>query len=35
MKHYSGEGEHQYDEKVFENTTVLRLDILEMTGKMK
>jgi nitroimidazol reductase NimA-like FMN-containing flavoprotein (pyridoxamine 5'-phosphate oxidase superfamily) len=35
MKHYSGEVEHQYDEKVFENTTVLRLDIIEMTGKKK
>jgi nitroimidazol reductase NimA-like FMN-containing flavoprotein (pyridoxamine 5'-phosphate oxidase superfamily) len=35
MNHYSGKGEHQYDEKVFENTTVLRLDILEMTGKKK
>jgi len=35
MKHYGGEGEYLYDEKVFENTTVLRLDILEITGKKK
>jgi nitroimidazol reductase NimA-like FMN-containing flavoprotein (pyridoxamine 5'-phosphate oxidase superfamily) len=35
MKHYGGEGELLYDEKVFENTLVLRLDILEMTAKRK
>jgi nitroimidazol reductase NimA-like FMN-containing flavoprotein (pyridoxamine 5'-phosphate oxidase superfamily) len=35
MKHYSAEVEYHYDEKVFENTTVLRLDIIEMTGKKK
>jgi uncharacterized protein len=35
LKHYGGEGEYLYDEKVFRNTIVLRLDILEMTGKRK
>jgi hypothetical protein len=35
MKHYGGKGEYIYDEKVFENTTVLRLDIAEMSGKKK
>jgi nitroimidazol reductase NimA-like FMN-containing flavoprotein (pyridoxamine 5'-phosphate oxidase superfamily) len=35
MKHYGGEKEYQYNEKVFENTTVLRLDITEMSGKKK
>jgi nitroimidazol reductase NimA-like FMN-containing flavoprotein (pyridoxamine 5'-phosphate oxidase superfamily) len=35
MKHYSGEGEQHYDETVFERTTILRLDIKEMTCKKK
>ena len=35
MKHYGGEGEYLYDEKVFENTTIMRLNILEITGKKK
>jgi uncharacterized protein len=35
MKHYGGEGEHIYDEKVLGRTTILRLDIKEMTGKRK
>ena len=33
MKHYGGEGEYIYEESVFVRTTVLRLDINEMTGK--
>jgi hypothetical protein len=35
MTHYGGEGEYLYDEKVFEQTTILRLKILEMTAKKK
>jgi hypothetical protein len=35
MKHYGGEREYIYDEKVLRKTTVLRLDIIEMTGKRK
>jgi hypothetical protein len=35
MSHYGGEGEHTYDIKVVDNTTILRLEILEMTGKRK
>ena len=35
MRHYGDEDEYIYDEKVFENTTVLRLDITEITGKTK
>jgi len=35
MKHYGGENEYIYDERVFANTTVLRLDIKEMTGKKR
>lgn len=35
MVHYGGEGEYFYDEKLFEQTTILRLKILEMTGKKK
>jgi nitroimidazol reductase NimA-like FMN-containing flavoprotein (pyridoxamine 5'-phosphate oxidase superfamily) len=35
MEHYGGQGEYTFDEKVFENTNVLRLDIHEMTGKKK
>jgi len=33
MKHYGGDVEFSYDEKVFDRTTILRLDIEEMTGK--
>jgi nitroimidazol reductase NimA-like FMN-containing flavoprotein (pyridoxamine 5'-phosphate oxidase superfamily) len=33
MKHYGGEMEYIYDEKVLGKTTVLRLDIKEMSGK--
>lgn len=35
MQHYGGEREYTYDEKVLGRTTVLRLDIREMTGKTK
>jgi uncharacterized protein len=35
MKHYGDENDYVYDEKVLANTTVLRLDITEMTGKKK
>jgi nitroimidazol reductase NimA-like FMN-containing flavoprotein (pyridoxamine 5'-phosphate oxidase superfamily) len=35
MKHYGDENEYIYDEKVLANTTVLRLDITEITGKKK
>jgi hypothetical protein len=37
MRHYGNENEHEYvyDEKVLAETTVLRLDITEMTGKKK
>jgi len=35
MKHYGGEGGYQYNENVFENTTVLRLVITEMSCKKK
>jgi uncharacterized protein len=35
MKHYSGETEQHYDEKVFDRTTILRLDVTEMTCKKK
>jgi nitroimidazol reductase NimA-like FMN-containing flavoprotein (pyridoxamine 5'-phosphate oxidase superfamily) len=35
MKHYGDENEYIYDEKVLANTTVLKLDINEMTGKKK
>ena len=35
MKHYGGEGDYFYNEKVFEQTTVLKLQITEMTGKRK
>jgi hypothetical protein len=35
MIHYGGEGEYSYDDNVLEQTTILRLKILEMTGKMK
>lgn len=33
IDHYREEEEHIYDVKVFERTSVLRLDIKEMTGK--
>jgi len=33
MKHYGGDHEFTYDEKVFGRTTLLRLDIKEMSGK--
>lgn len=35
MEHYGGEGDYSYDEKILEQTTILKLDILEVTGKMK
>jgi nitroimidazol reductase NimA-like FMN-containing flavoprotein (pyridoxamine 5'-phosphate oxidase superfamily) len=35
MKHYGNENEYFYDEKVLANTTVLRLDITEITGKKR
>jgi nitroimidazol reductase NimA-like FMN-containing flavoprotein (pyridoxamine 5'-phosphate oxidase superfamily) len=35
MAHYSHEKEFSYDERVLGKTTVLRLDIEEMTGKRK
>jgi nitroimidazol reductase NimA-like FMN-containing flavoprotein (pyridoxamine 5'-phosphate oxidase superfamily) len=35
MAHYGGEKEYSYDEKVLARTTILRLDIKEMTGKRK
>jgi len=35
MSHYSDREKFSYDEKVFENTVILRLDVKEMTGKRK
>lgn len=35
MKHYGGDGEYVYSDETFERTTILRLEILEMTGKKK
>jgi len=35
MKHYGGDQDFNYNEKVLAVTTVLRLDIEEMTGKRK
>lgn len=35
MSHYSGRKMFSYDEKVLENTTILRLEVGEITGKMK
>ena len=35
MDHYNGKGDYEYNEKVFENTAILRLDIEEMSGKNK
>jgi uncharacterized protein len=33
MGHYSGQKDYTYDDKVLERSTILRLDITEMTGK--
>lgn len=33
MEHYGATGSFSYDNKVFERTTILRLDIEEITGK--
>lgn len=33
MRHYSGRSDYSYVQEVFEKMIVLRLDILEMTGK--
>ena len=33
MSHYAGEMEYSFDEKLIEKTTILRLDIVGMTGK--
>jgi hypothetical protein len=35
MSHYGGSAPFSYDEKVFNRTTILRLEIAEMTGKKK
>jgi hypothetical protein len=35
MSHYGGLAPFDYDEKVFNHTTILRLEIAEMTGKKK
>jgi nitroimidazol reductase NimA-like FMN-containing flavoprotein (pyridoxamine 5'-phosphate oxidase superfamily) len=35
MDHYGGSGSYFYDEKVLARTTVLKLEISEMTGKTK
>jgi nitroimidazol reductase NimA-like FMN-containing flavoprotein (pyridoxamine 5'-phosphate oxidase superfamily) len=35
MKHYGGDQKFTYDEKVMARTTILRLDITEMTGKKR
>jgi uncharacterized protein len=35
MKHNGGEGIYTYKENVFRQTTILRLDVLEMSGKKK
>jgi len=35
MKHYGGDQIFTYDEKVMARTTILRLDITEMTGKKR
>jgi uncharacterized protein len=35
MKHYGGTGNYSFDEKIFDRTIVLRLEITEMTGKHK
>jgi uncharacterized protein len=33
MKHYSGTADHSFDDKVAERTTVLMLEITEITAK--
>lgn len=33
MRHYENEKEYSFDDKVVKKTTILRLDITEMTGK--
>jgi hypothetical protein len=35
MNHYGGGGNYEYDERQMIKTTILRLDITEMTGKQK
>jgi hypothetical protein len=35
MAHYGKVEDNNYGDNVFEQTTVLRLDIVEMTGKKK
>lgn len=35
MSHYGGSGPYNYNENVFNSTTVLRLEIAEMSGKKK
>jgi uncharacterized protein len=35
MKHYAGDKNFTYDEKVLARTTILRLNITEMTGKKR
>lgn len=35
MSHYGAEKEYTYDDNVFEHTTILKLDITEMTCKRK
>jgi nitroimidazol reductase NimA-like FMN-containing flavoprotein (pyridoxamine 5'-phosphate oxidase superfamily) len=35
MSHYSEKNEFEYDEKIFGRTTILRMDITEITGKKK
>ena len=35
MRHYGAEGEQHYDDRVFSRTTILRLDVTEMTCKKK
>lgn len=35
MNHYGGSGVYSYDEKVMERTTILKLEISEISGKRK
>jgi nitroimidazol reductase NimA-like FMN-containing flavoprotein (pyridoxamine 5'-phosphate oxidase superfamily) len=35
MSHYAGTGNYKFDESILNNTTILRLDIEEMTAKSK
>jgi hypothetical protein len=35
MEHYGASGEFSYNDSILEHTTVLRLDVLQMTGKKK